>query len=267
MDLKEKITATSFFAIAIAASYLFGYWGAFNVNVFELGGIVDIAKLAAFPLITGLAFLLAASVVNDIFVGDRLPSGGGSDTPIGRLGFKHWRSLVAALIATIVLIAVFAPESGKWHLVAFLFSYLSIPLSHSAAVIAYFPDAKIRSRVLYFGLLVPAIAFACGRSDAYLVKSGHASRIIDVVRSKIELKDSIGKRVAYLGRIGEIDVFFESLTGNVVLSKQRNDTPLFIIPQYEASLQGEGNVGDKAVLRQSALPSVNASAPTPAPKL
>lgn len=239
MDFKEKIVAASSFGIAVAASYLFGYWGAFNVNVLELGSLADIAKLATFPLLASLTFLLAGVFTSDVLQGDRLSPGGGNDTPIGRFGLKYWRAIVAIQIITITLIAIFSPEPGKWFAVAVLISLLSTPFSHSDAIIELIPDPKLRSKVLFLVLLLPPISFAYGRLDAYLVKGGHPPRIVDVGRSKLELREEQDKRVAYLGRVGEIDVLFESLTGSIVLLKQSDETPLFITPRYETALQGE----------------------------
>lgn len=268
MDLKEKIAAVSTFGIATAASYLFGYWGAFNVNVLELGSLIDVAKLAAFPLLASLAFFMTGTVTTEILQGDRLPPGGGNDTPIGRWGLRYWRLLVIALISSIVLISIYGPEPGNWFLASLLTSFLSIPICHSELAIKYIPNPKIRSKALYLAILLPTISFAYGRLDAHLVKTGHPNRIIDVARSKLELRETNKRRVAYLGRIGEVDVLYESLSGTIVLSKQRDENPLFIIPLYEPTLQRE--IDSPAPVTQPKGPpsaTTNASVPTSAKKL
>jgi hypothetical protein len=252
MDFKEKITTASSFGILVAACYLFGYWGAFNINILELGSLADLAKLASFPLLTSLLFLLAGTFATDILQGHRLPSGGGNSTPIGQFGLKHWRVIVAMQVSCIALVATFGPEPGKWFLVAFLVALLSTPLSHADVIIEFIPDPKLRNKVLYFALLLPPASFGYGRLDAHLVKEGHPTRVVDVARSKLELKETTAKRVAYLGRAGEIDVLYELLTGTIVLVKQPDDNPLFIIPRYETTLKGEAEEKAKAASSQTA---------------
>jgi hypothetical protein len=255
MDFKEKITAASSFGVLVAACYLFGYWGSFNINILELGSLADLVKLATFPLLTSLLFLLAGTFATDILQGHHLPPGGGNNTPIGRFGLKYWRVAVAIQISFIALAAIFGPEPSKWFLVAFLVALLSTPLSHADVIIELIPDPKLRSKVLYLALLLPPASFGYGRLDAHLVKKGQPTRVVDVARSKLELKETEEKRVAYLGRAGEIDVLYESLTGTIVLAKQADDNPLFIIPRYETTLQGE--IGEKT---KAAPPQTAASA-------
>lgn len=144
--------------------------------------------------------------------------------------------MIAIDILLIALVAMFAKEPFKWFAIVFLVSPLSLPLAHASKVAAILPEPKMRSTVLHLLLLLPTVAFAYGRFDAFLAKEGHPVRVVDVARSKLDLKDAADKRVAHLGRVGEIDVLYESLTGVIVFSKQSTGTLLFIVSKYESTL-------------------------------
>ena len=58
MDLTLKMIATTLvpFFISVSVCYLFGYWGAFQINVLEFVSFTDIGKLAVFPMVGSVVF-------------------------------------------------------------------------------------------------------------------------------------------------------------------------------------------------------------------
>lgn len=233
MDFNEKITIGSSFSIVVAICYIWGYWGAFNINILELINFTDLAKLAIFPLLTSLFFLLIGSFATNILASGLLPSGDGNNTPIGQFGLKYWRLLVSIQIICIALLINFGQEPNKWFIISFLIAPLSIPLSHSKLVIDFIPDPKLRNIILFLVFLLPSISFAYGRFDAFLIKHDYSNRVVDVTRSKMDLKETKKKRIAYLGRVGETDIMYESLTGTIIFTKQVEDKPLFFTPRHK----------------------------------
>jgi hypothetical protein len=230
LGAKEFIAFGAPYMVAVGACYLIGYWGAFQINVFEYISFSDVVKLAIYPLMASLIFFLAGVVSSELLFSSHLPPGGGSKTGVSKLGFKHWRLVFAALILVIVLVVICAPEPGKWFLVATFLSLFSTPLSHVSEVIELLPNPRIRATVLFLSLLLPAMSFAYGRQEAYFVKTGSANYFVNVERSQLPLEFDEKSRVAYLGLLGDLYVLREGKTGNIVFLKQRSDTPLFLMP-------------------------------------
>jgi hypothetical protein len=239
MEFKEKVTAMTAFSIIVSCSYLFGYWGAFNINILEFGNLIDLAKLAIFPMLTGLIFFLAGTLSSEIMDRKHLQPGGGNHTRIGQFGLRHGRLLVAGQITLITCISIFGPEPWKWALVAFFIALLSTPITYVEFIIELFPDPTFRARILYWILLLPAAAFAYGRIDAYQTKEGHATRVVDVTRSGLPLVANGKEKVAYLGFAGGFHILYEAATGSGIFSKQKDDVLMVIVPNYETTLLGK----------------------------
>ncbi|PLY57305.1 hypothetical protein HBH1_04397 [Herbaspirillum sp. BH-1] len=229
MDLKEKLAVASGFGIITSACYLFGFWGAFHINVMEFAGVTDLAKLASFPLIAGLLSILFGTAIPEILHNPRLSPGAGASTTVGRLGRKHWRIIVALQVLAIPLVAILGSEPYKWLFVALLIGLLSIPLSHVDFVIAVLPVPRIRHTALYLLLCIPPTAFWFGRSDAHIIKHDQPVHVVDIARSKLEFKETPEKRVAFLGRVGDYNFFYESLTDTVAFAKQSDGSTLYLL--------------------------------------
>lgn len=229
MGIKEIITFGTPYLIGVSAAYLFGYWGSFHVNVLEFIGLTDIAKLAVYPLLASSIFFLAGALFSEVIVSPHLPPGGGADTPLGRLGNRYGRWLMALVVLVAVLFAIYGPEPRKWFFVALLVSCLSIPLTHNEQIIELIPDPRQRGTALFLLFALPALSFGYGKEQAYDIKVGKPVQIVDVARSKLPLLFDETKPVAYLGLLGGIYILREGATGQVVLVKQRDDTPMFLI--------------------------------------
>jgi hypothetical protein len=229
MDIgyKEKIAATTTYLLGIAACFLFGYWGAFNINILELGSFADLAKLAIFPLLASLAFFVAGIIGAEMLFKSPFPVVINTDQTNRRGSI-----FTSIKIAAIVAVAIFFPEPGKWFVVAFLVSSLSSALHQVGALAKIVPDPPTRALTLYFLLLLPGISFAYGRVEAFLIKSDNPTRTVDIGRSKVALTATPKKPVAYLGYVGGNHVLYESVTGQVVFLKQKDENPLFIQPHY-----------------------------------
>lgn len=230
---KEAVALGVPYFISVGACYLFGYWGAFHINVLEFISFTDVAKLAIYPLMASLIFFLAGVVSAEIAHSPSRPPGGGSTSKLGIFGRKHWRLLLTLQIFIAVLVALLAPEPGKWFVVAILVTLLSTPLAHLEVLIEVVPNPRVRATVLFLSLLLPTISFAYGRLQAFMVKTGASEQFIDIVRSKLPLVSDEKNQVAYLGFLGSVYVLRESKTGQIVLVKQRDDSPLFLVPKSQ----------------------------------
>lgn len=231
LGIKEVFAFGASYLVAVGACYLFGYWGAFQLNVLEYISFADIAKLAVYPLLASLAFVLAGVAFSELLHAPHFPPGGGNNTPISQFGLRHWRLLLGMQIIVTVLIATFAPEPGKWFVVAFLISLFSTAFAHVENVIEILPNPRLRATVLFLSLLLPTLGFAYGRLQAHLVKTGAADYFVDVERSKLPLTSDAKNPVAYLGLLGNLYVLREGKTRLIVFVKQRDDSPLFLVPR------------------------------------
>lgn len=233
LGTKEVFAIGVPYLIAVGACYAFGYWGAFNINILEFISFADVAKLAVYPLMVSLIFGLVGVLFAELVYRPYLPPGGGSATKMGMFGKKHWRWLLVLQIWITALVAIYAPEPEKWFVVAMLVSLLSTPLSHLEKLIEIVPNPRVRATTLFMLLLLPTVSFAYGRQQAFLVKTGASKQFVDVVRSKLPLAGDEKNPVAYLGFLGSIYVLREAKTGQVIFAKQRDDTPLFLVPRSQ----------------------------------
>lgn len=216
------------YSIAVSLLYLFGYWGFFRINVLEFVGFDDIAKLALYPLLGSLIFLLAGVTTSQVILGDRFPPGGGAHSRIGQFGLKHWQELIAINILLVLISAFFLPVPGKWFAVATFVAFFSTPMTHLDYFIALIPNPRLRGIILYLFILTAAAAFAFGNLDAHLAKTGYGKTIVDIERSKISLRTSESSPVMYLGYIGGYFALYETITDSLILVKEKGDAPLVL---------------------------------------
>lgn len=230
LDLKQIIAIVVPYLAVVSAAYLFGFWGAFNVNVLEYIGVADIAKISVYPLAASLAYLMAGFLVSEFLRSPALPPGGGANTSIGRFGRRHWRGLLAIQLLLILVVCIYGSEPWRWLLAAFLVGLFSTPLSHVEQLIELLPEPQVRGAVLFYVLFLPCVSFAYGRIEAHLIKTGHPTNVVDVERSHLPLKEDAEHSVCYLGFVGGVYVLFESLTGQLVFVQQ-NSTTLYVTPK------------------------------------
>jgi hypothetical protein len=234
MNTKELLTLSVPYFIGVGACYLFGYWGAIGINVLEFIGFADIAELAVYPLVAGMIFTALGAVFSEITTGKALPVGGGKHTSVGRLGRRFARPILAVVVLGIVAIYIFSAEPFKWFAIAFLVMLFAAPLSQLEPIISALPSPKVRYLFLQAALLLPTLGFAYGRLDIYLATKLISAKTVDVARSKLPLVSEAKFPVVYLGLLGTTFVLRETKSGQLVLVKQKDDAPLFIIPPSRA---------------------------------
>jgi len=215
------------YGCVVSLLYLFGYWGAFEVNIMEFIGLQDFAKLSLYPLAGSFMSLLIGVALTKLFTFKELPPGGGSGSSFGQFGLKHWRILVALNLVLIVLTIVFIPSQSKWLIVAILISFLSAPMSHIEYFISAIPNSQIRATVLFLLLLLGGFAFAHGKIEAEFIKTKGARQIVDVDRSKLKLKSDNQNPVSFLGYVAGYFVLYESATENIVFIKGSDSNQMF----------------------------------------
>ena len=223
---KAIITLSTIYGGIASGLYLYGYWGSFDINIFEFVSFSDFLKLSIFPLLGSLFFFIIYAAISQISLVKSFPPGGGADTKLGRFGLKYWRIIEIILLIIIILFILFIQHPFKWYIVAFLLFCALIPLTHMNFFIHYIPNPKLRSFILLMLTLPFVYSFAYGRQEACLIKSGHAKQILDVPRSFFQFQWDEKNQVAYLGYTGEYFAFYELLTKSVILIKPKQGSPL-----------------------------------------
>jgi hypothetical protein len=215
------------YSVAVSLLYLFGYWGSFNINVLEFIGLNEIAKLALYPLLVSLIFMMMGFAFG-LIIGGRLPPGGGAHTRIKQFLYKHWPVPIAIYILLIVLSALYLPMPRKWFVVAFFVSLLGVPMTHLDYFIALIPNPRLRATILSTFILIAAMAFAYGNLDAHFAKTGYGRMIVDIERSELSLSSSENSSITYLGYIGGYFALYEAATDSFLLVKEKADAPLVL---------------------------------------
>jgi hypothetical protein len=108
-----------------------------------------------------------------------------------------------------------------------------VALTHVEQIIELLPNAGARSAILNLLLFLPTFSFAVGRWDAYLIKAGASEQYVDIARSRLPLDSDSKNQVAYLGFLGNVYVLREAKTGDIVLVRQRDDSPIFLAPKQK----------------------------------
>lgn len=230
VSTRELLSLSVPYFVAVGACYLFGYWGAVGVNVLEFIGFADVVKLAVYPLVAGLLFTALGALCSELVAGKHFPVGGGEHSAVGKFGRRFARPLLALVLVAIVGVYALASEPLKWYAIALLVVVFAAPLSHMEVVIEALPHPKVRFVLLQVALLLPMLSFAQGRMDIYLATRLISAKTVDITRSKLPLISESKFPVVYLGLLGTTFVLRETKSGQLVLVKQKDDVPLFIVP-------------------------------------
>lgn len=243
--IKELLAFAAAYMMLVGACYLAGYWGSFQINVFEFISFSDVVKLAVFPL---MPFLIGLFV--GVFFFQLWSLGDASGLEISnrerrRSGFQLPRLFLLVVISCVVLLIVFSPMIGKFWpplpsgLIAFFVGLLAIPLSYVDEFIEMLPNRDVRLVALFLFLFVPPVSWSYGVWRAHTVKTGAAELFMDVSRLQLFIESDPKIRLAYLGLLGDLYVLRESQSGKIVFLKKSVDTPLFLVPKQVGSTSAE----------------------------
>ncbi|MDP9908227.1 hypothetical protein J2W27_000320 [Variovorax boronicumulans] len=210
---------SSVYFIATGAGYLWAYWSKFSINILEYLSISDVLKHAAFPIASSVASVLIGTLAGTIMGSDRLPPGGGKDTPLGKVLNRHKRLIF--LVGLIITISLYASNISYLLLPApFLAALLLvIPIGNLSQIQRLLPD-NLRYTVVFFLCLVPLLSITTGELKA--------KSIIDGTRFHFLIDPTLPPSISlrYIGHAGEEYFFYEPQRSSIVLMKRVPDKPL-----------------------------------------
>lgn len=201
----------SLYLVAVGLLYLWGYWPTFGINILQYLNLTDILKLAAYPLVSSFIFVAVGAVFGELTGPHHLlPSGGGRDTPIGRLLQRHAPLIRVGYTLITVTLLLFGPIT-KWLVLSVLFA---IPVYLEAKKAGLFasvlPSDSTRSIVILLLAVLPTFAYGRGKLDAAAILDGTSYQYLaagTVEGLTVPDPTDIRNRVKYLGQVNDY-VFF-----------------------------------------------------------
>jgi hypothetical protein len=214
---KNFVALTVPFSVAIGCMYAFGYWGHFGIDVLQYVGLIDVAKLAIYPLLV-IAFTSLLTIAwLEIGLTHLIPVGAGADTRVGHLIRKIWRPMLLLVIAAMAIVAIAVPDPVRWYVVAMLAVPFGTTLTHVGPLQALLPNPRVRALVIQQLVLFPLIALAFGRASAIGAEAGRGRVEVDSTRSNVGALGAFKPPLIYLGKLGNTTFVLEQSTRQVLL--------------------------------------------------
>lgn len=202
--LSRYLPFASLYAIAAGTLFLWGFWSTFDINILQYIGLVELAKSAAFPLLSAVASVAIGALVSRLTMTHSFPYGGGADTPVGRFLNKHVKWLIGGFLAFLLAIALLGNEERKWFGVGMLASVaFSLALARRDAFSGVIADPTLRGSIIWLVSLIICAAFGYGRNKAYDIITGHEYFVVDQasIQHVTGVRISRAGELKYLGQI------------------------------------------------------------------
>lgn len=200
------------YAIVVSSLYLWGYWGAFEVNILEYIGISEIVKAAIYPIASAFAFFAIGAVLGAALSPTlHLPPGGGVNTTVGKLLRRLAPILVTAYLLAVTLLFLAGPVE-KWRTLPVLFAIaVYLPLKSTNLLRTEFESDAARSIAVF--LIAGLVPFAYGRGvlEANDVLEGKkfAYSVAELPGLPVAATAKPGERLRYVGKANDRYVFYD----------------------------------------------------------
>ncbi|MBY4692758.1 hypothetical protein K6W21_01475 [Burkholderia latens] len=225
----QKTTLITVYSAGVAACYLAGFWGRFDVNIFQFAGLTGFASMALYPLMTaiGLNFLV---IVSGFSGGNAQPAAPALTRPkVARPWkaklYKTWFAL--GPVGTMFSISLIS-ASIKWMVVlAWMIPWIMWVADNP--IVMKLISGPSRKRVVYWLIALPIFATQAGASQAEDFLDGRGGRTVAPTGAAKDLQWDSHHPIGYLGFAGGTYFLFESKTGNVVMINQAVSAPLTLL--------------------------------------
>jgi hypothetical protein len=228
-SFRRVLYYASLYAFIPTALYLFGYWGTFNLNIFDFLGPTDLLTHALYPFLASILAVLLSFFIGHVAIrlvlfligvmaNHEIPPSSWLRIVEPFRKFKSVIMLLAAIFMFYVIVFVPDPVRGILLLAPVLiFSLALMELDYFDAMI---PNRQVRFGVIPLILLIPFLAFAYGRSNGYAVLTGHSPLAVNVEASSLRLHADRAHPVAYVGHLADFFILYESSDAHLVFLKE-----------------------------------------------
>ncbi len=216
------------FAAVLAILYLLGFWIPLGLNPFDYIGIADVVVRAAFALLPIAAMAAFWFAVAQLIVSPVLPPGAGANTKTGRYLRQNWKPIAAAWLMGGFTAFLYVPDPHRWTILVIGFVPFGIGLSNLSSLQELVPHDSLRQTLLVTLVMLPPLAYSTGRIESSGISRDMARPIIDASRLPSGINADAKNPAIYVGRLGDHVVLLESLTGSLILRRQKEGEDLVL---------------------------------------
>ena len=259
------------YAIVVSSLYLWGYWGAFEVNILEYIGISEIVKAAIYPIASAFAFFAIGAVLGEALSPTlHVPQGGGANTTIGKLLRRLAPFLLTAYLLAVTLLFLAGPVE-KWRALPVLFAtVVYLPLKSTSFLRTEFESEGARSIAVF--LIAALVPFAYGQgvleANDVLEAKKFAYSVAELPGIAVSATAKPDERPRYVGKANDRYVFYGPV-GKSTSFVATSELKTLTLKRHGASSSASvvitaGGSGSTSTSRPASTP-VSASSPAKGP--
>jgi hypothetical protein len=205
------------YVAVLSALYLYGYWGAFNLNVFEYLTLTDLLTHAIFALFP----VMIPSVFVWLFIGVLWVLSPRHPWPaiVAETKPSLWKGLAAIAIFIVMWAAwQYLPRAVFWYVLWVLAIVLTVLVVDDFGKVL--PNPYLSWPVLVAAIWFPLSAYDFGLLSGLATQRGYGNSLyVDMPGSGLQLVDKQYPQhlVRYLGRLGDSYILYEPTSGQLAI--------------------------------------------------
>jgi hypothetical protein len=224
--------------MCIATCYLWKYWEAFGVNVFEYASISDVAARAVLPVAAAVVpVVVGASFAEITPLEQILPAGGGRDSHTGVFLRKWARLLFGLCVITGLAVLSTLHSPLRWVSASLFFIPVAFVVERQPLLADLIPEGRARRVLTMLGISAVFVSIGAGEKNADEILRGDSERVVDESSVGVPLKATQAHPVEYIGYVGGSYFLYETQTRSVVIIKQADHTALVLKPRIVSRAQ------------------------------
>lgn len=238
LSLSALLSVVSAYSVAVGASYLWGYWSPFDINILDYMGLSDILASTAWPMAGVLTGMLAGVMIGG---GSGDQHGGAEPNKVGKALVWYWTHLHDLHFFGLFLIWILdVPQ--KWYLLA-LFG--GMPLTIYVMQNKWIESLPLPRRVLlvfvFLIVTTPPIAIATGKQQSESLLAGRVYKVIysDLAGISVPSDTQADMRLRLIGQRGDTLFIWDPKLKRTVIAKFPNDHPL-VLGRVNTAYTGSG---------------------------
>lgn len=227
LSLSALLSVVSAYSVAVGASYLWGYWSPFDINILDYMGLSEILAAAAWPLFGLFTAMLAGMLIGGGNAGER---GVGETNRVGKVMLWYWGNLRELHFFGLFLIWILEVPN-KWYLIAlFGGTPLSVYVMQSRWMEYLRLPRQVQLILVFFIITAPLVAIAAGQKQSEHLLNGRVYKVIysDLAGVPVPSDAKPEARLRLIGQRGDTLFIWEPQLKRTVIAKFPNDHPLVL---------------------------------------